>query len=468
LLEADWVLPVAAPPLPSAGVLVSNGAIVGIGPIETLRRHEAASEIRAFPGCALMPGLVNCHTHLDYSILRGFAPPSSFGPWMMRLLMVRRTLLPEDYAHSAAWGAFESAKGGVTTIADTSVEGITVLRAARTAGLRARVYLEVFGLDDSELPTTMERLEARIAAASLETGPLGEIGISPHAPYTVSARLYREVAGYARRSGFRVVTHVAESEAEDEWLRRGTGPIATAYKAMQLWKGQRGSPSRTGPVAYLASTGALGPELLAAHAVGVTKEEIQLLAINDVAVAHCPRSNLFLESAVAPILDMRAAGLRVGLGTDSLASNDSLDLFEEMRCALRVSLLPRPRDAVTQGCGIGPGTEVNPEGLGEETVLEMATLEGARALGLEQTVGSLEPDKRADVIAVRIPQQTSGDRAPRDVIGSLVRHATADDVQMTMVDGNVIYQQGLESESRELARQAFAKARRRLRLDMGE
>lgn len=201
LLCADWILPISGPSLAEGAVLVSEGVIQAVGPAAGLRARYPEEETRGFPGCALLPGLVNAHTHLEYSAFKGFARPSGFGSWMLSLLLARRKLDTEDYVASALWGAYECMRSGVTCIADTSHDGWPVARAARSAGLRARVYLELFGIDDAHLPATMARLEtalerlrdecgaeavgrpaggSRTAAAG--SGALVEAGLSPMLP----------------------------------------------------------------------------------------------------------------------------------------------------------------------------------------------------------------------------------------------------------------------------------------------
>ncbi|MBN1320789.1 MAG: amidohydrolase family protein [Thermoleophilia bacterium] len=463
LLCADLVLPISSPPFPEGALLIAEGVVRVMGPAAELRARYPGEETREFPGCVLLPGLVNVHTHLEYSAFRGFTRPSGFGSWMLSLLLARRKLDTEDYVASALWGAYECMRSGVTSVADTSHDGWTVARAAVPAGLRARVYLELFGIDDAHLPVTMRRLEtglerlrdecgamaAGAAARGLAAGgggPLVEAGLSPHAPYTVSARLYREAARFARRAGLRMATHVAESQAEVRLFLQGGGAIAHAYRVAGLWKGRRWSPPRVSPVRYLDGTGALGPDMLVVHAVQVDDEDIALLAAARTPVAHCPRSNLRLRCGGAPVAEMRAAGLTIGLGTDSLASNDSLDMFAEMRAALAVS----KERAAGAGApsGLGGATSI-PAPLTPAEVLRMATLDGARALGWEELIGSLEVGKRADVIAVRLggggaaPQPHRRPPGPHsiegDPTGVLVQSATADDVRMTMIDGRVVF-----------------------------
>ncbi len=438
LLLADWVIPVSSAPLADAGVRVMDGRIDEVGPAAQLRARYQGEEERTFPGCALLPGFVNSHSHLELSAFRGFARPSGFGRWMLNLLMARRKLDKDDYGPSALWGAYEAARCGITSLGDTAYDGLAVARAVAAAGLRARVYQEVFGLDDDSLPRTMERYEAVMArlreeadAAPRDPGGLAlvEAGVSPHAPYTVSVRLYHEAARFARRAGLRVATHVAESAAEVQVLARGSGPIARAYRLAQLWTGASWAPPRMRPVEYVAASGALSPETLVIHAVEVDAGEVGMLARSGAPVAHCPRSNARLHCAAAPVAEYLEAGITVGLGTDSLSSNDSLDMFAEMRAALAAA-----ESRVETGAS--PGGRLSPE-----AVLRMATIEGARALGWEEATGSLETGKSADIIAVRV-RDGGGAASPVD---GLVGAATADDVRLTMVAGRVVFAATAES-----------------------
>jgi cytosine/adenosine deaminase-related metal-dependent hydrolase len=497
LLQADWVLPISAPPISRGAVVVRGGRIVEVGHAARLRREHWAERVLEYPGCVLLPGLVNTHTHLEYSAFRGLIQSSGFSRWMLALLNARRRLNSDDYSASALWGAYDCVRSGVTCIADTTYEGWVVGGGAPAppgggpppaAGRRARVYVEVFGLDDARLPFAMHHFEERLEklraelepvagkpeelpgragghrdhAAAVEFGGwsesdrlvqeedegldarprLVEDGVSPHAPYTVSARLYREAARIARRAGLRLATHLAESQAEVDLLTGRKSAITRVYQAANMWTGQSWVAPSMRPVQYLAQTGALGPDTLAIHTVQADAYDIATLAATGAAVAHCPRSNLRLQCGAAPVAELMAAGVVVGLGTDSLASNDSLDMFAEMRAALAVS---RARGAA-EIAGAGATTEDAIGGspglvLTADVVLRMATLDGARALGWHELVGSLEPGKRADVIAVSMPVYAapSPDDSGGDVASTLVEAATADDVRMTMIDGKVMF-----------------------------
>lgn len=438
LLEADWVVPVTAPPIAGGGILVEDGRIVEVAPAAQLRARHVGETIRTFPGCVLMPGLVNVHSHLEYSAFRGFTKKCGFGEWMLRLIAARRKLSTDDYAMSALWGAHECLRAGMTTIADTAFEGWTSARAARDAGLRARVYLELFGISDDSVPRIMAKARERLASLHDEYGSAVDLGLSPHATYTVGARLYRELGRLSQREGVFLATHLAESKAEVEMLRAGTGAIAYAHKAANLWQGQRWRPPGLNPVEYVQRTGALSPRTLAVHCVQVDANDIATLAACGSPVAHCPRSNQKLECGAAPISAMLASGVIVGLGTDSLASNDSLDMFAEMRLARELA-----------------------GDLTAQRVLEMATIDGARALGWAKLTGSLETGKAADLIAVRIRTADSagslqeGAVDAQEVTESILA-ASPKDVQITMVAGKVSFDRQADDPGRPALESAFA------------
>jgi cytosine/adenosine deaminase-related metal-dependent hydrolase len=437
LLTGDWVFPISSPPIAGGGVLVSDGQIAEVGPAAQLRARYPEEPVREFPGCALLPGFVNTHTHLDYSAFRGFRPSRGFMRWIIRLTRARMRLDLQDLEASALWGAHECLRQGVTSIADTSYGGSTVARAAEAAGLRARVYLEVFGLDDSHLEATMQRLEAARAQAQAESGRVPgegqnrsdgavikvEWGISPHAPYTVSQALYGEVARYARAMGMRMASHIAESKTEVRLMGRGSGLAAFVYKVAALPFGRRWKLPRVRSLQYVAEAGALGPDMLAVHAVQLDGEDIATLACSGAAVAHCPRSNQRLGCGLAPVAELRAAGITVGLGTDSLASNDSLDMLAEMRAALQVS---RERAALRGA----------PAPLASGSILQMATLDGARALGWDRLIGSLQAGKRADLTVVRLPASGPVAASADDLALAIMDGQ----VRLTMVDGKVVYE----------------------------
>jgi 5-methylthioadenosine/S-adenosylhomocysteine deaminase len=419
VLSADWVLPVDGEPIEDGAVAIEDGRIAAVG------RREDLGEGERFADAAILPGLVNAHTHLEYAVYAGFGDGLAFGPWL-RVHIERKSRIGwDEFVAIARLGAAECLRSGVTTIADASFSG-AALAAAAELGLAGYVGLEVFGADVEEALASLE--ERREELAALET-PVLRLAVSPHAPYSVSADLYRAVLDGA---GFGI-THVAESEDELRYLATGDGPIAAVSEV---------EPPGTTPVRHLAREGLLRPNVIAAHCVKVDEEEIALLAEHDVPVAHCPRSNVILGCGVAPLGELLGAGLRVGLGTDSPASTPSFDLFEELRAAVFAARARAGR----------------PDALSPEIALELATLRSARALGLDDEVGSLAPGKRADLTVVSLagsPYLPWEDPAAAVVFGG-----SPERVELTLVAGEERYRKGV-TEWHEL-RHAAAKARRRM------
>ncbi len=420
--EADWIVPVEGDPVRGGGVAVTDGRIEAVGPAA-----ELEGERRRFPDAVLLPGFVNAHTHLEYAVYAGFGDGLAFPPWIDLHVTRKRRLLDGDAVAIARLGAAECLRSGVTTLADASFTGAAA-PACADLGLHAVVHIEVFGDDPDAALARVERLHEAVGASVSERVRLG---VSPHAPYTTSADVYAACAGL----GLPLVTHLAESPAEQDWLVHGRGAMAAAADLLV-------PPPRTTGVRLLAERGLLGPGVLAAHCVHVDADEVALLAEHDVAVAHCPRSNAILGCGTAPLAELLAAGVRVGLGTDSPASTPSFDLFEEMRTAVYTA---RAR-------------EQTPDALSASAALELATLGSARALGLEDEAGSLAAGKRADLTVVSL---AGSPFLPwEDPTTAVVFGGSPERVLLTLVDGEARYEKG-GFEWPELRRSASA-ARARL------
>ncbi len=417
VLSADWVLPVGAPPIEHGAVAFEDGRIAAVGTRDELGEGERFEE------AAIVPGFVNAHCHLEYAVYAGFGDGLPFGPWLALHIERKRRIGWDESLASACLGAAECLRSGITSVADTSYSGAAAFAAAEL-GLRAIVARELFGTDVSRLD-------------EIASDPWPDVdgvlpALSPHAPYSASADLYRAV--YARNpSGRRVITHLAESEDELAYLLRGDGPIARVSEV---------EPPGETPVRYLAREQLLKDVLVAAHCVKVDAEEIDLLAAHDVAVAHCPRSNALLGCGIAPLAELRAAGVRVGLGTDSPASTPSFDMFEEMRTAVVAARARAGR----------------PDALSAEDALELATLASAGALGLEDEVGSLASGKRADLAVVSL--SGSAYLPWEDPAAAVVFGGSPERVLLTVVDGEDRYRKG-GTAWHEL-RHAAAEARARL------
>jgi len=412
VISADWVLPVEGAPIEQGAVAIENGLIAAVGTIDELGAGEH------HPGSVIAPGFVNAHSHLEYAVYAGFGDGLEFAPWLELHMTRKRRLDHEDMVAIARLGAAQCLASGITTTGDASFSG-----AAGTAmdelGLRGIVYLEAFGdeLREVQGPVVSDRVRA---------------GLSPHAPYTATPALYRACV----ETGLPIATHFAESPAEEEWLVHGSGPMASFSHMLPPPLGETG-------IRALARAGALGPSVVAAHCVTVDSEEIALLAEHGVAVAHCPRSNALLGCGIAPLHELRAAGIRVGLGTDSPASTPSFDMFAELRAAVFAA---RAR-------------ERRPDALSASEALELATLGSARALGLEDEVGSLVAGKHADLTVVSL--DASSYFPWEDPAAALVFGGSPQSVTTTLVDGEARYERG-GFRWQELKRSATSARRRML------
>jgi cytosine/adenosine deaminase-related metal-dependent hydrolase len=403
VLSADWVLPISGPPIRNGAVAIEDGRIAAVG-----TREELGAGIE-YPDSVILPGFVNAHSHLEYAVYAGFGDGLPFAPWILIHIERKARIDLEDMEAIALLGAAECLASGITTIGDCSFKGATAAACAEL-GLRAIVYLEVFGQTDEQLVGRFEENRARVAGSFSD---LVRLGISPHAPYTVSPELYEACLDL----GLPAATHLAESPDEDTWMRFGEGPWKPVADALP-------PPPGESSIRLLASHGLLRPGLVAAHCVTADDEEIGLLAAGGVAVAHCPRSNALLGCGIAPLRKLLDAGLTVGLGTDSPASTPSFDMFEELRAAVFFARAREERaDALT-------ATEA----------LELATIGSARALGLADEVGTLEPGKHADLQVVSLegsPFLPWEDPAAAVVLGGNPARVAA-----TLVGGEVRYERG--------------------------
>ncbi|MDX6506298.1 MAG: aminodeoxyfutalosine deaminase [Gaiellaceae bacterium] len=423
VISAEWVVPIDGEPIRDGAVAIEDGRIAAVG-----SRAELGSDVH-HAEAVLLPGFVNAHSHLEYAVYAGFGDGLSFGPWILLHMERKGRLRDGDGLEIARLGAAQCLASGITTVADCSFAGHTAA-AADELGLRAIVYLEVFGASAEQVDGRFREARARIEPFLSDRVALG---ISPHAPYTCGPDLYAACL----ELGLPVATHLAESDEEDEWLRSGTGEWERFAHLLPPAPGTSG-------IRMLAEHGLLGSSVLAAHCVTVDEEEIALLAEHDVAVAHCPRSNAYLGCGIAPLRELRDAGVRVGLGTDSPASAPSFDLFDELRAAVTVARSRARR----------------PDALLAREALELATLGSAAALGLADEIGSLAPGKRADLCVVSL--EGSPYFPVEDPAGAVVFGGSPERVVTTLVDGEARYERG-GFEWHELQQKAGAARSRMLR-----
>ena len=443
ILSASWVFPVTSPYILDGAVLVNKDEIQDFGTTTELVARYPKEQVREFPGTALLPGFVNSHSHLELTVLRGYLEDLSFWDWIQRLVETKYEVLNQgEIKTSAQLGACEAIRAGITTVGDAMDVGAS-LDALLASGLRGVLYQEVFSpradeADDrlSSLHKRLVELEHKRWADSRKqensTSPRAEriiLGVSPHAPYTVSASLFQKVHGYAASRKLPVCIHVAESEDENHLLREGTGPMSRALRS----RGVEWVAPGCSPIQYLQQLGVISQGTLLIHCVKLGPADISILKSSGVGIAHCPKSNWKLRHGFMNLRSLIHAGIPIGLGSDSVASNNTMDLFEEMRFALF-----NPSWCSSSQFPTVPGK--NERQFSVEQVLHMATLGGAHVLGLSRLIGSIEFGKKADLVVVDLSgSHTIPVFSP---IAALVCSARASDVIMTMVGGEILWENG--------------------------
>jgi cytosine/adenosine deaminase-related metal-dependent hydrolase len=371
------VLPISAAPIENGTVAVSpdDGRIAYVG-----ARAGAPRGVDTDLGDALLlPGLVNVHTHLELTMMRGFLEDLDFAHWIMRLNKVKRAVLDrETMLDAARLGIVEGLRAGITTYADTCDSGVA-FDAMLEAGVRGIMYQEVFGPDPASCDESLAGLRDKMAALRQRQTTLVRAGVSPHAPYTVCDALYVAVAKFAASDGWPVAVHIAESEHERQLVERGAGIFADGLRT----RGIDIVPRARSSIELLAKTGVLARNPLLIHCVRLDERDVAAIAASGSPVAHCPVSNAKLGHGTAPLLELLEANVTIGIGSDSVASNNRMDMLGESRAAI---LAQRAKTA-------------RHDALCAPDALHLATLGGARALGIDAEVGSLEQGKSADLAA---------------------------------------------------------------------
>ncbi|HEX4826548.1 MAG TPA: amidohydrolase family protein [Candidatus Polarisedimenticolaceae bacterium] len=384
LYAAKHLLPVSSPPIQSGAVVAHEGRIVAVGRRRDLLKAHADAEVRDLGDAVLIPGLVNAHTHIELSWMNGEPPAGgSYMTWLEDLI-ARRGSIEEATARAAASSAIESMLArGTVAIGDVANQSwaAPLLASSRLAGT---VFLEIFGFKSGDAESILDaaagRLEAIDATPEMKAakGRISAI-LTPHAAQTTSAPLLKALGGRAAAAGEALSIHVAESIEESQLLRDGTGPFRDLLIRRGAWDDAWKAPGLT-PVEYLDRLGVLSPRTLAVHCVHLDHHDLTRLQARGVTVVTCPRSNQRLGVGKAPIPKLLASGIPVALGTDSLASSPDVDVFNE------VAVLRQEHP-----------------GLAPAAALRIATLNGARALGLAKDLGTIEPGKSAALAVVGLP-----------------------------------------------------------------
>lgn len=368
LIEPRWIVPVEPRDsvLEGHSVAVHDGRIVAVLPTEAARSRFIAGKVVALAEHVLLPGLVNAHTHAAMALLRGLGDDLPLMRWLHEAIWPAESrLVSDEFVYDGTiLACAEMLRGGVTCFSDMYFYPQAAARAGALAGVRC-----VIGIIAVEFPSTYASDADDYLVKGLETrdawrgDPLVNFCMAPHAPYTVSDRTFERIVMLAEQLELQIHIHVHETEHEikESVKRHGVRPIERLHKL-----------------------GLIGPSLIGVHAVHLSHDEVDLLARNAASVVHCPTSNMKLASGIAPIRRLKDAGVRVALGSDSAASNNRLDMLQETRQAALLSKV------ATGDASSLPAHES----------LRMATLDGAAALGLGGQIGSIEPGKLADLIAI--------------------------------------------------------------------
>ena len=385
LYAASYLLPMASSPIPGGAVTVENGRIVETGTLAELRSRHSGS-VHDFPGCAILPGLVNAHTHLElthfpsWKIRKGIDySPRTYVDWIIQVIKIRRALTPQELELSVREGLRICLEAGTTTIGEILTDR-SLLPFYASSGLSGRLYFEAIGHDPVRCAELVSDLDEAITSF-----PGGDFlpGLSPHAPHSVSEYLHRDVRRLADERNLPRIIHLAESREESDFFFDSTGKIAELLYPHVRWEPYLPAPRRTTATAWLDGLGVFSGSVSAVHCVHLTPSDAEILARRGVGVVLCPRSNDKLAVGRAPAALLKKVGIGLALGTDSLASNDSLSLWDEMRYLL------------DQFPGVFTPSEV----------LTMTTIEPARQLALADRVGSLEEGKRADLLVMKLPDR---------------------------------------------------------------
>jgi aminodeoxyfutalosine deaminase len=376
-VRAAWVLPISAPPLRHGWIAIDRHRIAAVGK----GRGGAGLATRTIDlgSCAVLPGLVNAHGHLELAWLRGkIGPRGEFPDWIRTLIALRRDAPPVDVIAAATAAAIDEALRCGTALVGDITNTLGPFDAIRSSALAAVVFDELLGFNSADAPGVV--LRARDVVTALPRRDLLRASLAPHAPYSVSPALFRAIRADLDAHPFeRTSVHLAESRAELEFLRSGTGPWRALLEELGVWN-PAWVPPACGPVAYLERLAFLDGRVLVVHGVHLSDPELRRIARLGATVVTCPRGNIRTGAGEPRIQAFYDAGVRVALGTDSLGSVDDLNVFSEIAAARR--LAPR---------------------VPARRLLESATRVGAEALGFGGELGAIEPGFRARLVAVDVP-----------------------------------------------------------------
>jgi len=447
IYSARWVLPITSPLIEDGALAIEETRIVGIGTRTEIGSRFPDSRIEDFGQAAILPGFINSHSHLELTVMRGFLEREErdFFAWLRKLTLARMAMTSEDLLVSATCGAIEAARAGVTCLADASSFATQAMKAMGNVSLRGIVYQESFGPDPKVANDNVARLQQQVGGMRECESDLVRAGVSPHAPYSVSAPQLELISRLAIEEKLPVMMHAAESDAEKLFMMEGHGVFADALNL----RGIEWQAPGISTVKYLARHGVLATKPLLAHCLNVDDDDLDLITQSQAGIAHCPKSNAKLGHGRAPFAKFTSRGLKVGLGSDSVASNNTCDILEEARFATLLARLDGDSNPhVSKGSAASSDSEtirVLPGGWATAPAtavqaLFAATLGGARALGLDDQVGALVEGMQADIAVVSL--SGTHQQPVKDPVDTLVFSSSGRDVILTVVAGKEIYRDG--------------------------
>jgi len=379
IYAASYVLPISGPPVEGGAIAVDKGLIKAVGSLNELHKNFSAP-VREFPGAVLLPGLVNAHTHLELTQFPEWLLTNgvkgcycSYVDWIIRVIKIKRQVGLAALSASLLQGLDLSLQSGTTMVGDILSER-RLIPLYKNTPLSGRVFLEFIGQDMSRYAPYLDTMEYDLDSIEQNFLP----GIAPHSPFTVSQALLKSLLSAVRARNIPITMHLSESEDESRLYLDATGRISETLYPFVGWEEYCPEPMGITSSEWLDSSGALAPDFLAVHGVHLSQSDIKLLHDRGASVVLVPRSNHNLDVGRAPVKELLNAGIPLSLGTDSLASSESLSLWDEMKFLL----------------------DTFPQSFSPEDAIKMATVGGAKALKRDREAGTLEPGKRADFIVM--------------------------------------------------------------------
>lgn len=420
ILTAEWVLPVSSDPIRKGAVVIDGPKIVAVGSLHDVREQFPNAESTDHGNAAILPGFINGHSHLEITAMRNQLDDveHDFSSWLLKLNGIREKMTPDDINAAAVIGALEGARAGVTCFGDIGRMGHAGVHALKTVGLRGIVFQETeFSPDNRTAESDLKELIAKFEKLHGEQTELVHVGLSPHSPYTVGSKLFEMLAQFSILNRVPLSIHAAESVDEHDLLTQGTGFFTGIYEKYDVeW-----SSPHCSPVEYLERLGVLAARPLLAHCVTVSDTDIEKIAANGASIAHCPKSNAKFGHGAAPLEKFLDSGVAVGLGSDSVASNNLCDIIEESRFA---ALTSRNRSGSKRF-------------ITAKEMIEAATIGGARAMCLDTDIGSLDAGKQADLAVISLDHVSQ--KPLGDICAAIVFASSGRDVKATYVAGKKVY-----------------------------